>query len=114
MHLTLKLVLRTDKICVYQVRESIGVTLSVLCSNLRLHAHFADFNLHEDGNLRAGSWDKLLVERASEVVANIQHASQSDNMVIAEGSSSEKGFSSSDLPNAMKWMETVLFFKLVN
>lgn len=101
------------KICVHQVRESIGVTLSVLCSNLRLHANFSDSNLHE-GNLKAGSWDKFLVERASELVANIQHASLSDNMEIAEGTSSEKGFSSGDSLDDVKWMETVLFLKLIN
>lgn len=94
----------------HQVRESIGVALSVLCSNLRLHANFADSNLHEEGNLKAGSWDRFLVERASELVANIQHASQSDNMEMAEGTSSEKGFLSGDSLDDVKWMETVPFF----
>ncbi|KAL8135505.1 hypothetical protein AgCh_010229 [Apium graveolens] len=97
-----------------QVRESIGVALSVLCSNLRLHANFADSNLHEEGKLKAGSWDRFLVERASELVANIQHASQSDNMEIAEGASSEKGFSTGDSLDDVKWMETVFHFVIAS
>lgn len=102
------------KVSVHQVRESIGITLSVLCSNLRLHANFTNSNLQEDGNLNAGSWDKFLVERASELVANIQHALQADNMEIADGNGHANGFPNGGAQDDMKWMETVLFLKLLN
>ncbi|WOG97891.1 hypothetical protein DCAR_0417232 [Daucus carota subsp. sativus] len=97
-----------------QVRESIGITLSVLCSNLRLHANFTNSNLQEDGNLNAGSWDKFLVKRASELVANIQHALQADNMEIADGNGHANGFPNGGAQDDMKWMETVFHFVIAS
>lgn len=105
-------------VCVDQVRESIGVTLSVLCSNIRLNASFTGNNSHEEGNVDVGgkvegrSWDGFLVERASELVVNIQNASQSDNMEIATDASSD--LSNGNCQDDVKWMETVLICRIIS
>lgn len=100
-----------------QVRESIGVTLSVLCSNIRLNASFTSNSLHEEGNLEdgrleGGSWDRFLVERASELVVNIQNANQSDNMEISSDTSSD--LSNGTCQDDIKWMETVIIHNTVS
>ncbi|CAL5362303.1 unnamed protein product [Camellia sinensis] len=68
-----------------RVREAIGVTLFVLCSNIRLHTSFSDH--HSDGGddfkIKERSWDQFLTERASELVTNIRNVSQSDKMEIS-------------------------------
>ncbi|KAJ7961002.1 proteasome activator subunit 4-like [Quillaja saponaria] len=70
-----------------QVREAIGVTLSVLCSNIRLcgSSHCDDSyerGIRNLGNqLKEGDWIQFLTERAAEAVMSIQNASQSDKVV---------------------------------
>ncbi|KAK2971931.1 hypothetical protein RJ640_004951 [Escallonia rubra] len=98
-----------------QVRESVGVTLSVLCSNIRLHTSFALTHSHDgrnsgvDGKL-GGSWDQLLIEQASQLVASLQNASQSDNLETPIDTSPEDGVSNGNSRDEIKWMETLFYF----
>ncbi|KAI8012454.1 Proteasome activator subunit 4 [Camellia lanceoleosa] len=95
-----------------QVREAIGVTLSVLCSNIRLHTSFSDH--HSDGGddfkIEERSWDQFLAERASELVTNIRNASQSDKMEISTDTSPDNGIVNGDSKDDVKWMETLFHF----
>ncbi|KAL5981317.1 hypothetical protein ACLOJK_015372 [Asimina triloba] len=98
---------------VSEVREAVGVTLSVLCSNLRLFASFSITHVEEGRNSNENEstarqkWDKHLVARASELATNIQNANQLDNgdclMDITHESASLNDESREDV----KWMETV-------
>lgn len=101
--------------CAGQVREAIGVTLSVLCSNIQLYASVSHDHLHEgegidlDSQLKQRSWIQFLKERASEAVINIQHSSQSDSLETKRNTS-QNGHLSGDSQDDVKWMETVLTF----
>ncbi|KAK3024317.1 hypothetical protein RJ639_042999, partial [Escallonia herrerae] len=93
-----------------QVRESVGVTLSVLCSNIRLHTSFTLTHSHDgrnsvDGKL-GGCWDQLLIEQASQLVASVQNASQSANLETPIDTSPEDGVSNGNSQDDVKWMET--------
>ncbi|CAL5444778.1 unnamed protein product [Camellia sinensis] len=91
-----------------RVREAIGVTLFVLCSNIRLHTSFSDH--HSDGGddfkIEERSWDQFLTERASELVTNIWNVSQSDKMEISTDTSPDNGIVNGDSKDDVKWMET--------
>ncbi|CAL5202430.1 unnamed protein product [Lathyrus oleraceus] len=100
-----------------QVREALGVTLSVLCSNIRLYDSTDHDNVDDertnnvDNNLiKDESWVQYLIERAAEAVVNIQIASQSDKAVNPIDTSSQNGHVDGDSQNDMKWMETLLYF----
>ncbi|OVA12326.1 Protein of unknown function DUF3437 [Macleaya cordata] len=96
-----------------QVREAIGVTLSVLCSNIRLSTSFNQNHFDEEGksivdySLERGNWDQLLTQRASELAVNIQNAGQSDSL---EALSRDNGFSDNESREDVKWMETMFHF----
>ncbi|CAI8596807.1 unnamed protein product [Vicia faba] len=100
-----------------QVREALGVTLSVLCSNIRLY-HSSDHDNAgdertknvDDNLIKDESWVQYLTERAAEAVVNIQIASQSDKAVNPIDSSSQNGHVDGDSQDDMKWMETLLYF----
>ncbi|KAM1276450.1 hypothetical protein ACFX13_029665 [Malus domestica] len=99
-----------------QVREALGVTLAVLCSNIQLYESFNHEHSHE-GEKRdvaykfdGKSWVQFLKERASEVLMNIQNTSQSDSLETATNTSSENGNSNSDSQDDIKWMETLFHF----
>lgn len=96
--------------CVKQVRESIGVTLSILCSNICLHTSFNGNQSY--GKLEGGSWDKFLTEQASERVIKIQNTSQSDNSQMQTDTSTDNGVPNSHSQDDVKWMETVLIVEL--
>lgn len=98
-----------------QVRESIGVTLSVLCSNMRLHASFSHDHLHQGGDSSSdrqpgGSWDRYLIERASELVLNLQNISVSETMEFTTNKISDNGTSIDHSQDDIKWMETLFHF----
>ncbi|KAI3456750.1 hypothetical protein Pfo_013413 [Paulownia fortunei] len=98
-----------------QVREAIGVTLSVLCSNLRLSVSFDNDHLHEGGASStdvkaAGCWDQYLVKRASELVTKIQNVSVSETLEIPTDKILENGMSSDHSKDDIKWMETLFHF----
>ncbi|KAG9448800.1 hypothetical protein H6P81_008765 [Aristolochia fimbriata] len=91
-----------------QVREAIGVSLSILCSNMRL---FLSHKAAENSNCvpkDTGGWNYLLTERASEVAVSVLNISQSE---AAEPLSLnyENGVSSKQLED-IRWMETMLHF----
>ncbi|XP_024959219.1 proteasome activator subunit 4 isoform X3 [Cynara cardunculus var. scolymus] len=93
------------------VREAIAIALSVLCSNIRLHA---SFNTPEEGNSMINgkhgkSWDQLLQERASELVVAIQNANPSDNLENLAEMNALSG-SDSNSPDDVQWMETLFHF----
>lgn len=93
-----------------QVREAIGVTLSVLCSNLRLYASCCNGQLHEGRDIDdVGCWDQYLVKRASELVPKIQSVSASETLEIPTEEISENGASSDHSKDDIRWMETVSF-----
>lgn len=99
-----------------QVRESIGVTLSVLCSNIRLQVSCNQVHPHEVGTsnvnrkVEAGNWDHYLVERASELVVKIQSFSQSDTLDVQSDIISDNGVSTEQSHDDVKWMETLFHF----
>ncbi|KAL6203633.1 hypothetical protein ACLB2K_027333 [Fragaria x ananassa] len=99
-----------------QVREAIGVALSVLCSNIRLYESFDHDGSHESANQGLGnqfdgrSWVLFLKERASEVVMNIQNTTQSDNLETPENNTPENGHLNGDSQADVKWMETLFHF----
>lgn len=98
-----------------QVREAIGVTLSILCSNLRLFTTYIskDPKRGEDSviikSLQTESWAKLLTERASESAINIQNSSQLESM---ETSSElyENGFTNNEAKTDIRTMEMLFHF----
>lgn len=103
-----------------QVREAIGVTLSVLCSNIQLYASLDSDHSREGGNSdvnyhrKEGSWVQFLIERASELVVTIQNTSQSDNSEILTDARHQSRYLSGDSKDDVKWMETVLIFTTVS
>ncbi|XP_073225318.1 proteasome activator subunit 4-like [Cicer arietinum] len=103
-----------------QVREALGVTLSVLCSNIRLyHSSHHDNACDERNNnvdnlMKDESWVQFLTDRAAEAVVNIQIASQSDKAVNPIETSSQNGHLDGDSQDDMKWMETLLYFIILS
>ena len=97
-----------------QVREALGVTLSVLCSNIRLYHSSHRDNVGDertnnaDNLMKDESWVHCLTERAAEAVVNIHIASQSDKAVNTIDTNSQNGHLDGDSQDDMKWMETVL------
>ncbi|KAL4343140.1 hypothetical protein S245_036097 [Arachis hypogaea] len=95
-----------------QVREALGVTLSVLCSNIRLYhsSHHDDTSSNVDTPMKDESWVQLLTERAAEAVVNIQNVSQSDKVTNPIDTRSQNGHADNDSQDDTKWMETLLCF----
>ncbi|RHN67496.1 putative proteasome activator Blm10, mid region [Medicago truncatula] len=99
-----------------QVREALGVTLSVLCSNIRLYHSSHRDNVGDertndaDNLMKDESWVHCLIERAAEAVVNIHIASQSDKAVNTIDTNSQNGHLDGDSQDDMKWMETLLYF----
>ncbi|KAJ7963489.1 proteasome activator subunit 4-like [Quillaja saponaria] len=99
-----------------QVREAIGVTLSVLCSNIRLccSSHYDDSydrGVSTCGNqLKEGNWVQFLTKRAAEAVLSIQNDSQSDKVMNLVYLSTQNGHLNGDTQDDLKWMETLLYF----
>lgn len=94
---------------VEQVREAIGVTLSIVCSNIRLHASRTHDHSHGDvdGELKEERWIKLLTERATKAVKNIHNSSHSINLDTSKDVKLQNGHSNVDSEDDVKWMETV-------
>ncbi|GAV74776.1 DUF3437 domain-containing protein [Cephalotus follicularis] len=99
-----------------QVREAVGVTLSVLCSNIRVytstgHDHSNEVeNSNINNQLKEEKWVQMLTERASEMVTSIQNASQFDGMENSADTSPQNGYLHNDSQDDVKWMETVFHF----
>lgn len=101
-----------------QVREAIGVTLSVLCSNLRLSAasvHSSPEKVEEEGGLMVGllqkkDWAKLLTEGVSELAMNILSRNHSDSMEITGELTHENVSVNKEVKADIRRMETVLKF----
>lgn len=97
-------------ISIGQVREAIGVALSVLCSNIRLYRSFC-MDLSSDGennNMYGKCWVDYLSKRASELVVRIQSSARSSPMEDSI-ESHPNGHTTGDLKDDIKWMETVQF-----
>ncbi|KAG0467335.1 hypothetical protein HPP92_018915 [Vanilla planifolia] len=101
-----------------QVREAIGVTLSVLCSNLRLFAMHAckGFHRHDENvimkSLQNDNWAKMLTERAYECAINIQSSSQFESLETLSDMS-ENGFANTESKTDIRRMET-LFHSIIS
>jgi proteasome activator subunit 4 len=95
-----------------QVRESIGVTLSVLCSNICLHTSFSGNS--SDGKIEGKRWDEFLIEHASERVIKIQNSNQSDNSQMQTDTSTDNGVQNTDSQDVVKWMETLFHFVIAS
>ncbi|CAI0540948.1 unnamed protein product, partial [Linum tenue] len=95
-----------------QVREAIGINLSILCSNIRLHSSFSheEADHGSDNPNKTETWVAFLTERASEMVTSIQNTSQTDNMETAAHCSAENGTLNGDIQDDVKWMETLFHF----
>lgn len=100
-----------------QVREAIGVTLSVLCSNIRLYMSFSqdnpDMKSDISHHLKEESWFQLVTERASEAVANIQKTGMSDSLEASTDVNTQNGHlnvNHADSQDDVKWMETLFHF----
>ncbi|XP_050236349.1 proteasome activator subunit 4 [Mercurialis annua] len=94
-----------------QVREAIGVTLSILCSNIRLHSSLTqNHSSDSDNQLKEENWVVLLTERASDMVTNIQKTSPADNLEIPTRTASQNGSLNGDAQDDVKWMETLFHF----
>lgn len=99
-----------------QIREAIGVILSVLCSNIRLRMSYQQKHPSEEGRtdvdsqLKEENWFKLISARASEAVTNIQQASISDSLDTSADVDMENAQSNGDSLDDVKWMETLFHF----
>lgn len=94
---------------VWQVRESIGVTLSVLCSNFQLYRSLCEDHSHEGeiSDVHDQIWVESLAKQASEMVIRIQSSGQSDILGSSSTTSHENGCGNNSQED-VKWMETVL------
>ncbi|GJX86577.1 proteasome activator subunit 4 [Tanacetum coccineum] len=94
------------------VREAIAIALSVLCSNIRLHASF-NTDYENGKNMVNGkhgiSWDQVLQNRASELVVAIQNANPADNLENLSETNMTSG-SDSNSSDDVQWMETLFHF----
>lgn len=100
-----------------QVRETIGVTLSVLCSNIRLyvlsdHHHSQEGGKNDVNNQLTESCIKILTEQASQVLMNIQNASHCVSLETSRDLNAPNGHLNGDSQDDVKWMETVYVFRI--
>lgn len=58
-----------------------------------------------------GSWDRYLIEQASELVLNLQNISVSETMEFATNKISDNGTSIDHSQDDIKWMETVFIYQ---
>ncbi|KAK9152276.1 hypothetical protein Syun_010585 [Stephania yunnanensis] len=97
-----------------QVREAIGVALSVLCSNIRLRESFI-LSICDKGETKADdftgwqNWGQDLTQRASELAVNIQNTLQSDHSEF-QGNKTYISEHSNNESQDVKWMETMFHF----
>lgn len=94
-----------------QVREAIGVTLSVLCSNFRLYASSSEELSSGVGksDVYGHNWADYLSKQASERVVRIQSSAQSDLMEDSSEVGHPNGPMTGGTKDDIKWMETVPF-----
>lgn len=102
-----------------QVREAVGVILCVLCSNIQLHRSFAtcssDQAMSSSGgeDLEDSSWNRLLLEEATERAVRIQNTTHADHMESQANVAREKGITN-DSDEDVKWMETLFHFVIAS
>ncbi|GAB4849826.1 hypothetical protein Ancab_004625 [Ancistrocladus abbreviatus] len=102
-----------------QVREAVGIVLSVVCSNIRLCASFADYHSSRGGkndvsnNGEGGGWSQILSEQAAERANKIQNTIQSDNLDIQADTVPRNGLQI-DSQEDVKWMETLFHFVIAS
>lgn len=95
-----------------QVREAIGVTISVLCSNIRLYASSSQ-DRGENDDAYGQNWVELLSRRSSELVIQIQSSVHSDLVEDSSTNSHSNGSITGGLKDDIKWMETVQFIPVI-
>ncbi|KAF9589945.1 hypothetical protein IFM89_029561 [Coptis chinensis] len=98
-----------------QVREAVGVSLTVLCSNIRLYESFTHDHSDEelaykvDNTLGRGRWDQLLTDQACELAKSIQKMCASESSEL-QGERTQNGLLSDETQEDVKWMETMFHF----
>ncbi|KAJ6818123.1 proteasome activator subunit 4 [Iris pallida] len=100
-----------------QVREVIGVTLSVLCSNMRLFATFDHTHSEEAGHCmgespKSENWAQILIEEASKSASNIQSANHSEIMETTTDATHENGSINTEIEADLRRMETTFHFAI--
>ncbi|VFQ82480.1 unnamed protein product [Cuscuta campestris] len=98
-----------------QVRESVGLTLSVLCSNIRLNELSNQVQPHEvqiSGlhQNKKSCWDQYLMDEGLKIASNIQKPSQLNVYDISTNKASLNGASNDNSQDDAKWMETLFHF----
>ncbi|KMT12661.1 hypothetical protein BVRB_4g091190 [Beta vulgaris subsp. vulgaris] len=102
-----------------QVREAVGVTLCVLCSNVQLHSIYSslDLNLRESSGVGdeifGDSRSRLLSDEATERAIRIQKTTHSDHIDAEADVIPENGITK-DSEEDVKWMETLFHFVIAS
>ncbi|XP_078165661.1 proteasome activator subunit 4-like isoform X3 [Carex rostrata] len=103
-----------------QVREAIGVTLSVICSNMRLFKTSeplrevtGDTVMSDTTASAYENWAKLITEKAHELSLNIQNTNQYNKIDSALESAQETGLKDTETEDA-KTMETIFHFAVAS
>lgn len=97
------------------VREAIGVTLSVLCSNMRLFSISSHTRVQEGDHEMIESpqrddWAKIIIETGLTSAANIQSANQLEVLETATDVTHENGHANLESQTDVKRMETIFHF----
>ncbi|KAJ3694711.1 hypothetical protein LUZ60_000088 [Juncus effusus] len=105
-----------------QVREAIGVALSVICSNLRIYESSkreddksGDSVMSEKMSSGCEDWAKVLIERADELCRNILKANQAskmDNKI--EALEQDNNGDNAEAESDAKTMETIFHFAIAS
>lgn len=94
-----------------QVREAVGVTLCVLCSNLQLHRKFVGSYSDQKGSSNIDDeWSQVLLDQATERAIRIQKTAYFDCMDADKDLVPENGVTNDS--EDVKWMETVMYLSL--
>lgn len=96
-----------------QVREVIGVTLSVLCSNMRLFSMARHTHVQGEGmveSLQQEDWATTIIETASTSAMNIHSANQVGILETATEMAHENGCTNTESQTDIKRMETMFHF----
>ncbi|GMH05877.1 hypothetical protein Nepgr_007717 [Nepenthes gracilis] len=99
-----------------QVREAVGVTLCVVCSNIQLFASFPQSHPDKvgrsdvDDNEEWGDWSRILSEKADERATNIQNTILQSESLDAQADVAPENELKNDLQEDVKWMETLFHY----
>lgn len=100
-----------------QVREVVGVTLCVLCSNIQLHGLYTSSDQWGSSGvgdeIHGASWSRLLSDQATECAIRIQNTTHSDHIDAEADVDLDNGITN-DSEEDVKWMETLFHFVIAS